>query len=438
MFSRLLNGLDSDLPLNLRKEIVNYLLKLPGNIGLKALKKGLKKEDVMDLQAIIAGKRTLLQQAIQPIEMAVHDFTVEILKGMKSLFIANTDKEVGRLKKELADAVKNITNRGQENPQTMSVMQRHLNKIKEFSLITTPIEAVVFDYNGHTYKFAGNFAPINQILGLFRYAKGSPKLTQENISFDSEVLNEQNGKRVALLPGGFKPPHAGHYALAKYLSKEPDIDEVIVIIGKNPRVSELDSNIVVTADQSKNLWDLYTKDSPNIKVRIQKGKTPVSDVYDLIADPSEFSEGDTVILGKSDKDIGDKRYARAQSWAERHNPGVNVEEKVMKQFGGDNMGGTYMRNLIANGKKEEFLSKMPQHLNDKARNLGWDIVNKSSNETLNRWIDNTLEEISTMSGGAVEGGVTPFGPPNTYNSFKRRKNSITKPKVKRAKRRRRR
>ncbi len=32
----------------------------------------------------------ILKQAIQPIEMAVHDFTVEILKGLKSVFIPDT------------------------------------------------------------------------------------------------------------------------------------------------------------------------------------------------------------------------------------------------------------------------------------------------------------------------------------------------------------
>ena len=64
---------------------------------------------------------------------------------------------------------------------------------------------------------------------------------------------------MALLPGGFKPPHAGHYGLAKELSSDPDIDEVIVIIGKNPRFSEDRTKDTVTAEQSKNLWDLYTR-----------------------------------------------------------------------------------------------------------------------------------------------------------------------------------
>ncbi len=50
----------------------------------------------------------------------------------------------------------------------MEVMQLHLNKIKDILNITTPVEAIVFDYDGHTYKFAGNFAPLNQILGMFQ------------------------------------------------------------------------------------------------------------------------------------------------------------------------------------------------------------------------------------------------------------------------------
>ena len=45
----------------------------------------------------------------------------------------------------------------------------------------------------------------------------------------------------------------------------------------------MEPKITVTADQSKNLWDLYTRNDDNIKVRIQEGKTPVADVYDLIA-----------------------------------------------------------------------------------------------------------------------------------------------------------
>ena len=436
VFQRLLNGIDNDLSPNLKKELVKYLLKTPGNIGLKALKKGLNQQDLAELVSLVNNKRTLLQEAILPIEMAVHDFTVAILESVQSLFIADTKKEVQRQKNELATAVKAITDSGSQDPQAMAVMQRHLNKIKDFSYITTPVEAVVFDYDGHTYKFAGNFAPINQILGIFRYPKKGKKLTTESIGFNSQIITEKTGKKVALLPGGFKPPHAGHYGLAKKLASEADIDEVIVIIGKKPRTSNDDPSIVVTADDSKRLWDLYTQNDNDIKVRIQEGKTPVADVYDLIADENSFSEGDTVVLGKSDKDIGDKRYARAQSWAEMHNPGVNVEEMVFPIIGGEGMGGTTLRNLIASGERDKFISKLPKHLSELEKLSVWDSLIGSSNENLNNLIDSTMDEMSSMAGGSVQGYSLPLGMKPSFPKSSKRKSN--KPKVKRAKRQRRR
>ncbi len=434
LFSRLLKGVDIDIPQDRKINLVKYLLGLPDNIGKRELKRGLPKPLQQEIDKIVKLKRMLFSEAILPIEMAVHDYTVEILKGLQSIFIANNDKEVKRLKIELAKAVNNITERGTEDPQAMEVMQFHLNKIKDFSQITTPIEAVVFDYDGHTYKFAGNFAPLNQILGMFRYPKGPKRTTNENITLDATVLTEKEGKKVALLPGGFKPPHAGHYGLAKELSMQPDIDEVIVIIGKKPRFSKINPNIKVTAEQSKNIWDLYTESDPNIKIRIQDGSTPVSDVYDMIADKNQFSEGDTVVLGKSDKDEGDKRYDRAQSWAERHNPGVNIEEMVFPVVGGEKMGGSTLRDLLATGNKKPFMNSLADHLSDEEKEKIYNMI-ANPTQSIDQLIDTTLDEISSMSGGSVEGGVSSFGPPNTYNVFSRDKYYTRKKrKVKKEKR----
>ena len=34
-----------------------------------------------------------------------------------------------------------------------------------------PIEGVVFTYKGKVYKLTGTFAPVNQILGMLKYAR---------------------------------------------------------------------------------------------------------------------------------------------------------------------------------------------------------------------------------------------------------------------------
>tara|TARA_R110000765_G_scaffold215108_1_gene319987 strand:+ start:3788 stop:5776 length:1989 start_codon:yes stop_codon:yes gene_type:complete len=434
VFSRLMKGIDTDLPEKFKEEVVKYILGLPGNIGLKALKKGLPNEDLQDLGEVMASKKMLLKESIYPIEIIVHDFTVGILKSLKSVFIADTDKEVERLKIELSTAVKEISNSGAEDPQSMQIMQRQLNKIKDFSQITTPIEAVVFDYDGHTYKFAGNFAPLNQILGMFKYPKVPRKLATESLSVNSTVLTEEEGKRIALIPGGFKPPHAGHFMLAKHFANKEGVDEVRVIVSTKPRPP-------VTVNMAIKLWELYTKDFPKIKVQAGSTPSPVGDVYELIADNSVFKEGDIALLGKSEKDADDTRFDRAQSYAERHNPGVSVEPIVTPLFAGG-VSGTQMRNLLVQGEKgkDEFKANLPRHLSADEKEAAYNIL-VGSNENLDRLIDSTIEEISSMGAGAVEGGMGNFGAPNSYDAYGKSRKSRTKtkkPSVIKAKRQRRR
>jgi len=194
-YVRLVNGLDGDLSRTKREELAKYLLKMPDNIGLRAIKKGLKPEDVADVSRIVDRKRMILFQAIQPIEEAIHDFTVEILRGLESRFIVDSKTEVKRLQQELGKAVKSITEKGTEDPETMALMQQHLRKIKDYSNINTPTEGVVFVYDDHIYKFTGNFAPLNQILGMFKYPRGgkSSALTHEsrNILTPSAIITEE-------------------------------------------------------------------------------------------------------------------------------------------------------------------------------------------------------------------------------------------------------
>jgi hypothetical protein len=424
---RLMNGIDTDLPDNLKEEITNYILKLPGNMGLKALKKGLTPNDLADLQQVISSKKMLLQQAIEPLEIIIHDFTVELLKGLKSVFIADNEKEIIRLKEELAEAVRDITSVGAANPDAMSVMQRHLNKIKDFSNISTPVEAVVFDYNGHTYKFAGNYAPLNQILGMFRYGN-LKRNTNESLNRNTQVITEKDGKRIALFPGKFKPPHRGHFDYVNKIAKRPDVDEVVIMI------SPVDYPEVSNA-QSLRIWEEYLENGePNITAKIADYRSPVQAVYEFVADPKSASDGDTVLLVKSSKDIGDTRFDRAQSYAERHNPGVNVEDIVedpVQSKDGIIYSARDMRKAINDRDRDTFLSYAPPSIDGEAL---WNSLIPQT-ERLNSMIDDTIEEYS--GSGAVSGYAGGFGPPNTYNPYKKR-SKTSRPKVRRAKRQRRR
>ena len=134
--------------------------------------------------------------------------------------------------------------------------------------------------------------------------------------------------------------------------------------------------------------------------------------------------------------MGDTRFDRAQSYAERHNPGVNVEDIVedpVQSKDGLVYSARDLRKAIADRDKETFLAYMPPSVDG---NAIWNSVIPQT-EQLNSLIDDKIDEMSTMAGGAVAGYAGGFGPPNNYNSFKKRsKNS--RPKVRRSKRQRRR
>ena len=98
-----------------------------------------------------------------------------------------------------------------------------------------------------------------------------------------------------------------------------------------------------------------------------------------------------------------------------------------------------MRNLLMQGEegKNEFKANLPRHLNAEEREAAYNILVRP-NESLNNLVDATIEEMSAMAGGGIEGSLGAFGDgkTNDFNPWKKR--TQKKPRVKRAKRQRRR
>jgi hypothetical protein len=111
-------------------------------------------------------------------------------------------------------------------------------------------------------------------------------------------------ENIALLPGGFRPPHAGHYNMAKWLVKNTDANTVVVKVSSKNREG-------ITRDISLELWDLYrsTDSDPaaqKLTILPSNEPSPVTDVYKFIM--FEAPENSTVYLGLGEKDISDGRY----------------------------------------------------------------------------------------------------------------------------------
>lgn len=83
----------------------------------------------------------------------------------------------------------------------------------------------------------------------------------------------ESNTTYSILPGGFKPPHKGHFEALKYLLNHSDSG--IVYVGKSERDG-------ITAEQSKSIWDVYLKylDKP-VDVVIAP-ITPVKSTYEFV------------------------------------------------------------------------------------------------------------------------------------------------------------
>ena len=88
-----------------------------------------------------------------------------------------------------------------------------------------------------------------------------------------QPILEELSQTVALYPGKFKPPHRGHFEVAKRLLDKAD--RVIVLISGSPKDN-------ITAQQSKQIWDLYNELLDNrLEFQIVTG-SPVKYVLDAV------------------------------------------------------------------------------------------------------------------------------------------------------------
>tara|TARA_R110000744_G_scaffold373519_2_gene485726 strand:- start:3250 stop:5346 length:2097 start_codon:yes stop_codon:yes gene_type:complete len=294
-----------------REGIVARVLALGGHPSITDLKKGLPRE-LGDAISQFVQKDSIIpiRQAMAPIEEAIHDFSVELLRGLESAYILDNPAEVQRLKAEVADAIQKIkayTGPGSEMAHEM--LYRQLMKLKHHGNIDTAVEGFVFQHDGNLYKFTGNFAPVNQLLGLFRYGRGSvPAISSSegDVELASESIETEPTRKIAVVPGKFKPPHAQHLEMVEYYAEEVGPDGLVLVLISPMAKETPDSKITITREDSKRIWELYIDDAglPNAVVLDTPFESPVKTAYELPkGNVPDFipQSGDLIIPGASNK-----------------------------------------------------------------------------------------------------------------------------------------
>jgi hypothetical protein len=111
------------------------------------------------------------KQNMEPFESIFLRLGAVVLKNAENFLAANPSKAVQEIKQEIADLIRDLQTTN--NIETIKKLEHELRRIERlggFEAIV-PSEGVVFVYGGNTYKLTGAFAPVNQILGVLKYAR---------------------------------------------------------------------------------------------------------------------------------------------------------------------------------------------------------------------------------------------------------------------------
>ena len=184
---------------------------------------------------------------------------------------------------------------------------------------------------------------------------------------DDEDADPVGGGTVAIVPGAFKPPHAGHADMVKAYS---DIaDRVIVLISKpTKRGRTLPNGAEVTAEHSKKIWDIMVGDLPNVEVYVSEHASPINAAYAAVGAPNDrvaagqswkngpVQPGTNVILGASTKGGDVARWTGAEKYVGNDLNLINPRESAVEpavRVSGEPFSATDFRLMLSNPEENQ-------------------------------------------------------------------------------------
>jgi phosphopantetheine adenylyltransferase len=200
----------------------------------------------------------------------------------------------------------------------------------------------------------------------------------------NEEDTQQTSPAICYYPGGFKPPHEGHFEVLKDLASRPYVTKVIVLIGHKTRDG-------ITKEQSKRIWDLYLATSPIAKavVKISEDASPIKDIFSAFDRDLELKA--YVAGAKNEVEEQDYFTPLQKAFGTRVMP-LSVEEKVVTND--KRLSGTQVRGLVTKLKKSVLaLRSVPDKSSIE--------YSKAKNEYLNNYkeLEGCFPEVVIQKGG---------------------------------------
>ncbi len=190
-------------------------------------------------------------------------------------------------------------------------------------------------------------------------------------SDNSPTVHTANSKCIALFPGAFSPPHAGHYAAAANLASRDDVHEVVVIIANRSRAVP-GTDKALGPDLAEKIWRIFLHGwrPGNIRVEIAQG----SAVRHALSYFWRVNAAHTLLfcVGETDALNGDSRFKKLAGLRQKTGISARVIAAPTARF---TVRATHLRECLKNGRtgRAHFLSAMPRHLSHTATSKIWSL-----------------------------------------------------------------
>jgi hypothetical protein len=171
-----------------------------------------------------------------------------------------------------------------------------------------------------------------------------------------------------------------------------EADEVVVLISSPLKASRGVGGKPITAQQSKQIWEMLLADQglSNVRVEISPKPSPITATYEYIGDEGPLEPGIRLILGASQKGGDFKRWKAAAKYVKDGVELLPPEETAVipaNRPSGEPYSATDARKMLEQGDAaDEFFG---DGMGGRVRSI--------------LGLDASLEEMSAMGGGAVAG-----------------------------------
>lgn len=397
-------------------DIMDAAFQRDGAKKVTAIKKGLPKDQqkMVSKLATKSNAYKAIAASLRPLELAINDFAIEVLRGMESYFVSDTNAELARQRGELQKAIEYLEGLAAAGDEGVgALVDKQLEKLKSIEDVAATMEGVVFEYppgSGQLKKLTGTFAMANQLVGGARrrgmtddtpeeaeeeteavdesYTRNYYSKFLQDMMYDS-MLNEQPlpettaPQRIGLIPVSGKPYHAGHHYLVELAAAEND--EVVLFVSTSDRVRKGEFPIYGTDMQR--VWNEELEAIMPANVRVEYGGAPVRKVYEAIGDACKIDGVEETYVVYSDPTDTAQNYPQKnrdkymQPLCDQGQVIFAAEENassVTRGSGSPNVSGTKMRQSLEDGKFETFAAGMPDGVD--AQNV-WNILKKLEEQT---------------------------------------------------------